>query len=144
MLKRTAEKDAAAVSWRSGIEQATYLFMRFVTGLVFWAHGLAKLKKGIGPVGESFVGYGLPEWLVYPVLAVELIGGMALILGVATRYAAWALAVIMVGAILTVKWQNGLMGSAGKSGYELDLVLLAITLYLGGRRKRTFIKRWPK
>lgn len=78
----------------------------------------------------------MPEWLAYPVLAVELLGGMALILGIATRYAAWALAAIMIGAIVTVKWQNGLIGSGGKSGYELDLVLLATTLYLGGRRQK--------
>lgn len=136
MQKRMEEDDTAAVSWGKGIEQASFLFLRFVTGLVFWAHGLAKLKKGMEPVGESFVSYGLPDWLAYPVLAVELLGGMALILGIATRYAAWALAAIMIGAIVTVKWQNGLIGSGGKSGYELDLVLLATTLYLGGRRQK--------
>ncbi|USG68486.1 DoxX family protein [Brevibacillus ruminantium] len=118
------------------MEQAAFLLLRAVTGIIFWAHGLAKWKQGLGTVSEWFGSVGLPEWLVYPVIVIELAGGMALILGVATRYAAWALAAIMVGAILTVKWQNGLIGGAGKNGYELDLVLLVITVYLGVRGKR--------
>lgn len=119
--------------WRGQMEETAYALLRIVTGIVFWAHGLAKWKQGMGSVSEWFGSVGLPEWLAYPVIAVELAGGMALILGVATRYAAGALAVIMAGAILTVKWQNGLIGEAGKKGYELDLLLLAITLYVAAR-----------
>jgi len=36
----------------------------------------------------------------------------------------------MVGAIVTVKWSNGLIGANGAGGYELDLILLAVTMYL--------------
>ncbi|QQE73672.1 DoxX family protein [Brevibacillus composti] len=138
--KGSGEAGAAGVlTWRGQLEQAAYTLLRIVTGLVFWAHGLAKWKQGMGSVTEWFGSVGLPEWLAYPVIAIELAGGMALILGVATRYAAGALAVIMAGAILTVKWQNGLIGEAGKKGYELDLLLMAITLYVAakGRGGRT-------
>ena len=51
---------------------------------------------------DSFRGYGLPspEAFVYVIGAVELVGGTFLIIGLATRLAALALAGDMVGAII--------------------------------------------
>jgi len=111
-------------------EKTAFVVLRMVTGLIFFAHGLQKLQKGLGVVAEWFGSVGLPTWLAYLVTLAELLGGMALVIGLAVRPASLLLAVIMVGAIVTVKWSNGLIGANGAGGYELDLILLAVTMYL--------------
>ncbi|CAJ1003793.1 DoxX family protein [Brevibacillus aydinogluensis] len=111
-------------------EKAAFVVLRMVTGLIFFAHGLQKLQKGLGVVAEWFGSVGLPTWLAYLVTLAEVLGGMALVIGLAVRPASLLLAVIMVGAIVTVKWSNGLIGANGAGGYELDLILLAVTMYL--------------
>ncbi|WP_029097865.1 DoxX family protein [Brevibacillus thermoruber] len=115
-------------------EKTAFAVLRMVTGMIFFAHGLHKLQKGMGAVAEWFGSVGLPTWLAYLVMLAEVLGGMALLIRVVVRPAALLLAVIMAGAIVTVKWPNGLIGSGGTSGYELDLVLLAVTLYLAVKK----------
>lgn len=112
-------------------EEKSFAALRMVTGIIFFMHCIAKLQKGMAAVTTMFGDLGLPGWLAYPVSAAEVLGGIALVLGLGTRYAAWALAVIMAGAIVTVKAEHGLLGSGGKSGYELDLLLLAVVVCVG-------------
>ncbi len=114
------------------LEKMGLSLMRIVLGVIFFAHGLAKWKKGVDEVARWFGSIGLPEFLAYAVTWLELVGGIALILGLFTRYAALAMAAIMVGAIVTVKLPAGasFMGNGQSAGYELDLVLLAMALYL--------------
>ncbi len=74
-----------------------------------------------------------PTELLYPAaqLAValgELIGGVALLIGLLTRLAAAGLIVIQVGAILTVTWARGFSVVGG--GYEYNVVLIAVCLAL--------------
>ncbi|MDF2683417.1 MAG: DoxX family protein [Brevibacillus sp.] len=111
--------------------EKAFVVLRIVTGVIFLVHGIAKLQKGMAVVTAMFGDLGLPPWLAYPVMAVEIVGGLALILGIWSRYAARALAVIMMGAIVTVKWDHGFMGQGGKSGYEFNLILLAVAVYVG-------------
>jgi uncharacterized membrane protein YphA (DoxX/SURF4 family) len=65
----------------------------------------------------------------YAVTWGEILGGVALILGVLTRLAALGLMVIQLGAIYFVTRQLGLTGEAGV-GYEYNLVLIAACLAL--------------
>ncbi len=61
----------------------------------------------------------------------EAIGGLALILGVGTRYAALFLALDMLVAILLVKINVGIIAPPGAgAGAELDMALLAGCLAL--------------
>jgi putative oxidoreductase len=71
----------------------------------------------------------------------EFVGGLALLLGFLTRVAAAGLAVIMIGAIVTVTGENGfpLLDEAGKwnGGFEYNfavLVLCAAAVLAGGGR----------
>jgi putative oxidoreductase len=116
------------------VEEKAFFALRIVTGILFFMHGLAKLQKGMAVVVAAFDGYGVPGWLAYPVMGIELLGGAALVLGLGARYAAWALAAIMAGAIVTVKWEHGLLSSGGKSGYELDLIYLAVLVCVALKR----------
>lgn len=65
----------------------------------------------------------------------EFFGGIALLLGLLTRPAAFVLAMTMLVAVITVHLPNGLFLS--NNGYEFGLALLAITgaLVLNGGGK---------
>ena len=99
--------------------------IRLVLGFTFFVHGLAKFQGGIENTAGFFSSVGIPGFLAYIVGGVELIGGILLMLGVGTRMIAGAFAVIMVGAIFTVKLKNGFAG-----GYEFDVALLAMSVHL--------------
>ncbi len=68
--------------------------------------------------------------MAYIVGIIELVGGIAIILGLATRIFGALLAITMIVAIFTAKLSIGFIGGAdGLAGYELDLALGAIALY---------------
>lgn len=101
------------------------LLLRVVLGVTFFVHGLDKLQGGIENTAGWFASMGLPGILAYVVTGIELIGGVALIVGFGTKIVSALLALIMVVAIVKVKIAAGFMG-----GYELDIVLLAIAVFL--------------
>jgi putative oxidoreductase len=117
------------------LEKMALVLLRIVLGVIFFAHGLAKWRKGMEEVTEWFASVGLPSFLAYGVTFLELFGGIALILGLATRYVALGMAFLMLGAIVTVKLPAGLIGNGQKPGFELDLALLAISLYLSTAKR---------
>lgn len=106
--------------------------LRVVVGLVFLAHGLQKLLLfGIGGTAGFLGSIGVPAagLMAVVLIAIEVLGGLALILGLYTRYAAIPLAVISLVALLTVHLANGFfMGE--QSGYEFVLTLLAANVAL--------------
>ena len=108
------------------------LIARLVLGVIFIAHGGQKLfEMGVGQVAGFFEGVGipLPAFFAWVVSLTELFGGIAVLIGLFTRYAAVGIAIVMVVAIFTVKLKVGLIGARGP-GYELDLALLALALAL--------------
>ena len=55
----------------------------------------------------------------------EFVPGILLLIGVLTRISSALLAIVMLGAIFLVKGASSLTGD---SGYEFDLILLAVSL----------------
>lgn len=106
------------------------LILRVTLGIIFLVHGLGKFQGGIENVAGWFSSIGLPGFLAYAVAIIELVGGIALILGLGTRIVSALLALIMIGAIFTVKLSVGFMGNGEMAGYEFDLALLAMSIYL--------------
>jgi putative oxidoreductase len=111
------------------------LILRIAVGIVFAAHGGQKLfMMGFDGVAGFFGSLGVPLPMVAAigVTLVELVGGIALIVGVGTRYVAGLLALDMLVALFMVHLPNGIFVSEG--GYELVLVLAAAALFfaLGG------------
>lgn len=104
--------------------------MRVVLGILFLAHGISKLQMGLGNVEGWFTSLGIPGFLGYVVAIIELVGGVLLIVGLFTRYVSTILAVILLGAIFTVKIPVGLLGNNEMAGYELDLSFIMIAIYL--------------
>jgi putative oxidoreductase len=98
---------------------AGLLLIRVALGLIFISHGWMKFNNVAGSV--RFLGsVGVPEWLAYLVMLVEVVGGVMLIAGLFTRAAAVATGVVALFAFCLVKFPAG-----GLSGSELELLLAA-------------------
>lgn len=104
--------------------------LRVFLGVTFFVHGLAKFQGGIANTVEFFETLGLPGFSAYVVALIELIGGIALILGIGTRIVSILFVLILAVATLKVKLAAGFLGNGQMAGYELDLALLAISIYL--------------
>jgi putative oxidoreductase len=104
--------------------------LRVVLGVVFIAHGAQKLAQGIPAVAQGFSGMGVPlAEVAAPVVAgLELVGGVLLVLGIATRVVAVLLAVDMVVAGALAHLSSGFFAQDG--GFEYVLVLAAGSLAL--------------
>jgi uncharacterized membrane protein YphA (DoxX/SURF4 family) len=70
-------------------------------------------------IGNSEWGLGLPfpEMLTFLAAGVELIGGAALVVGLATRWVAVPLIVTMLVAIFAVHWENGWLAISDASSW---------------------------
>jgi uncharacterized membrane protein YphA (DoxX/SURF4 family) len=106
------------------------LILRLVLGISFFVHGLAKFQGGIDNTVGWFDSIGILGFFAYVVATLELVGGIALILGIGTRVFSALFIVLMIGAIVTVKFAVGFLGTADMAGYELDLAFLVIALFL--------------
>lgn len=109
--------------------EGSSLLLRLILGITFFLHGLAKFQGGIGNIAGWFDSIGLPGFLAYAVAIIELAGGIAMMLGLGTRIVAVLFAIVMLGAIFTVKLSAGFMGNGQAAGYELDLLLLAMSIH---------------
>lgn len=107
------------------------LVTRLGVGLVFVAHGWQKLTdSGLDRTAESFARLGVPapQLSAFYATFVELLGGAALIAGLAVPVAGVLLALDMAGAFLFVHGGNGVFVSDG--GFELVLALGTACLLL--------------
>ncbi len=101
--------------------------LRLVLGVIMIAHGSGKVFGGLSHHVQMVSGLGLPGWLAYFSAAAEFFGGILVIAGFLTRFAALAILVDMVVAIWKVHWKNGLMGD---HGYQFPLAVAAIAFAL--------------
>lgn len=102
--------------------------LRGVIGVIMTAHGWQKLT-GFADWHAQVVQLGVPApdvsaWLS---VAAEFLGGLALLFGLLTRLAGFAVLFNMVVAIATVHIGNGLFAQNG--GFEYPLLLAATALY---------------
>jgi len=132
--------------WLSRYSEWSALFLRIAVGVIFIAHGQQKLFGGLARFERDLESLGVPLPGVFAIIValVEFLGGIALLLGLFTRWAALLLAINMLVAILRVHLPHGLIG---KDGFEFPLALLAavLSLALTGPQKfsieRSVLKR---
>ena len=121
--------------------------LRLIVGYGFMEHGFAKLSRG----PEAFaailqtMGTPAPHLLAWLTILTELVGGLAVLLGVLVPLVSVPMAVVLFVAMLTVHLPYGfssvkllsvMSGRAqfGPPGYELNLLYFAClaALVLGG------------
>jgi putative oxidoreductase len=100
------------------LTDAAALLLRLSLGTMFIAHALLKYFV-FTPAGTAqfFASLGLPGVLGYVTIAVELIGGVLLILGVRTRVVALALVPVLLGATWAHSG-NGWLFTSPHGGWE--------------------------
>lgn len=100
------------------------LVLRIGLGAVLVAHSLyLKLFVFTLPgTAQFFASIGLPAFLAYLVFAVEAIGGVLMLIGYQTRWAALAAIPVLLGATW-VHLGNGWLFSAEHGGWEYPLFL---------------------
>jgi putative oxidoreductase len=113
------------------------LILRLVVGAFFAGHGAQKLFGsfgGHGPEGTAgffeTLGMRPGKRHAYAAGAAELGGGVLLILGFLTPFAAAAITAVMTVAIITVHAKNGPWSTDG--GYEYNAVIMAAVFALAG------------
>jgi putative oxidoreductase len=108
--------------------------LRVSLGVMWIAHALLKLFVFTLPgTAQFFVSIGFPGFLAYPVFAVELLGGIALVLGIYARQVALALVPVMTVAA-SVHFGNGWVHTSPNGGWEYPvfLIVASIALWLLG------------
>lgn len=132
----------------SSLRQAWWaLPLRLIVGYGFMEHGYAKLVRG--PESFTAILYALhmpfAPLLAWATILIELMGGLAVLVGAFVPLASLPMTIVLLVAILTVHLPNGfssikLLGVTsagayfGQPGYETDLLYVAClaALVLGG------------
>lgn len=93
--------------------------LRISMGGMFLAHAWLKIAV-FTPAGTAafFESLGFPGFFAYLVIAAELLGGIALILGVWTRWVSLALVPILLGSIYAPHGAAGFFFSNEGGGWE--------------------------
>lgn len=107
----------------------SYAIIRFVVGAIVIYHGYAKIFYGFAPwVSDNIVGpMGFPAPLVwtYFIALLEMLGGIALAIGLFVRPVALLLAIELL-FVTGYHLGNGFFFTNKGGGYEYPLVLLVI------------------
>lgn len=121
--------------------QMTHLAGRVLLALIFVIAGLGKLGNLAGTAGYMQSG-GVPAFLLWPTIALEVLGGIALIVGFQTRYTAWALAAfcLVSGALFHSDFANQMqmtmfLKNVAIAGGLLVLSVAATPLSLDSRNR---------
>ncbi len=120
--------------WFKGAKELAPLVLRIALGVIFIVHGSQKLFGAFGGHGVAGLAMFLKQLGANPpilwawiVTLVEFFGGLGVLFGLLTRWAALGLAVNMIVAIALVHGKNGFFNPGG---YEFNLALIAMSLSL--------------
>lgn len=109
------------------------LILRVAMGLLFLAHASIKIfLLTFAGTAKYFVSLGLPAELGYAIIALEVFGGLALILGIYARVVAIVMCIELCAAVAIVHAANGFLFMNEGGGWEYPafwaLALLALAL----------------
>jgi len=144
-MTTTAQPEKLIVPAMAGIYDAgstiAYPLIRFVAGFWLVPHGAQKLFGMFGGNIEGTAGFfskiglepALP--LAYLVGCIEFFGGLLIAIGLLTRPAAAAAAIMLAVAAFHVHWPNGFFWTKGGLEYPLMWMFLMIAIFLRGGGK---------
>ncbi|HXI69282.1 MAG TPA: DoxX family protein [Verrucomicrobiae bacterium] len=123
------------------------LSLRLIVGYGFMSHGYAKLAGGLEHFAAILNNLGVPspELAAWATVAVELLGGLAMLIGAFVPLVSVPMIIVMLTAIFTVHWRYGFSSikllaatpagaQFGSVGYEINLLYIAaiVALVIGG------------
>lgn len=119
--------------WNKKYGEYHYSIFRIVIGALLAMHGAQKFGMFNNLLGElnlaGFAGFaGVPLWLAGVVATIELVGGLAIMLGLFTRPAAVLAGIVMIAALFMIHFPQG-WNPLG-TGAELPLVYLVAFLVM--------------
>ena len=138
------------------LHQYAPLALRLIVGYGFAAHGYAKLARGPETFGLVLhtLGVPLPTLLAWLTTVVEVVGGVAILIGAFVPIVSVPMAAVLLVAMFTVHLHYGFFSvklvevtehgtKFGPVGYEIILLYLAslIALVLGGAGPLS-VDRW--
>jgi putative oxidoreductase len=121
--------------------------LRLIVGYGFMEHGYSKIVHGPENFAAMLAALGVPasELMSWATILVELVGGLAVLVGAFVPLVSLPMAAVLLVAIFTVHLPNGFSSIKllavtaagahfGQPGYETDLLYLAClaALVLGG------------
>jgi putative oxidoreductase len=109
------------------LQPLALLLLRLVLGAILIAHGYRKVFGGFHHHMEFVGSLGLPAWMAYLSAGTEFFGGIAIVLGLFTRFFSLAFVIEMAVAIWKVHFKNGF---TGQGGYEFPLAIATIAFAL--------------
>jgi putative oxidoreductase len=133
----------AALDWSSW----SAIPLRLIVGYGFMEHGYAKVVRGPEAFATILHALGMPapSLLAWATILIELLGGLAVLLGAFIPLVGVPMIVVLLVAIVTVHIPNGFSSIKllsvdatgahfGQPGYETDRLYLAalVALMLGG------------
>lgn len=105
------------------LQPLALLVLRLVLGAIMIGHSYSKVFGGEHKYVGFITSLGLPWWSAYLSIAAEFGGGILLILGLLTRFAALTIVIDMATAMGKIHFKNGLLG---ENGYQFPISLAAI------------------
>ena len=123
---------------RFPIDRWALVPVRLIVGFGFLEHGFAKLARGPDAFANILQAMGVPgpHFMAWATILVEILGGLAVILGAFVKLASLPMAAVLLVAMFTVHLPYGFSSiklqavtavgaQFGPPGYEVDLLYLA-------------------
>src|SRR5258707_7168215 len=132
---------------RSAIAHWAPVALRLIVGYGFMEHGFAKLARGLDafPAILQALGVPAPHLMGWLTILIEIVGGLAVLLGALVPLASIPMAAVLLVAMITVHLPYGFSSiklqavtaagaQFGPPGYETNLLYLTLlaALVLGG------------
>lgn len=118
----------------ANVGDVAYTLLRIVVGVMFLVHVSGKFKVGAAAVATNIMAKnGLEPGMTwaYLVMALEVVGGICVLIGLFTRFFGAALAIEMLIALIAVHMPKGY--AAGGGGYEYVLLIGAVCFLIALR-----------
>ena len=119
-------------------EPWSLLPLRIALGGIFIVHGSQKLFVfGFPGVAKYLIARGFHPamfWAIVLIL-VELLGGIAILVGFMTRWAVALITIEMIVAIYRVVWRTGFFVPGAGVEFNIALIAASLTLLLAGAKK---------
>jgi putative oxidoreductase len=127
------------LKWRINMNAIIQPLGRAMLALIFILSGISKIQDPAGTMGYMQA-MGVPGALLWPTVALEVLGGLAIAIGYKTRYAAFALAIFSIATAVifhrnfadqmqmilflkNIAMAGGLLllAVSGKTAYSMDM-----------------------